>query len=114
MLSDAQIVHFASELKLRDFRGCFMKDELKSTRRLPGAYVVNMQNSVESGHFNQGSHWCGLYIDHDHKACWMDSFGFPPPLEVIAFSGKPAYSTKCIQSLRSNAAGTTPFSFFST
>ncbi len=46
--------------------------------------VFNMDYSNQSG-----SHWCGLYINFDKcESFYSDSYGTPPPKEIVAFMKK--------------------------
>lgn len=84
--------------------GIFNKDDLPSKRQ-EGGYIFNLQDSVdEKGNPLPGTHWTAAYIE-GNKACYFDSFGFPPPEQVDNFIGKHAWSGNQIQSIRSEVCG---------
>jgi hypothetical protein len=60
------------------------KDMLSQFFPYKGAYIINMEDSQEGA----GTHWVGLWLDVENKkkvACYFDSFGIQPPLDVIEF-----------------------------
>lgn len=70
-------------------------------------YIINLQNLKDSqGNLLEGSHWVGLYLA-DGKAFYYDSFGFPPPLEVINYTKNYRLydSRKEIQNIHSGICG---------
>ena len=61
--------------------GIYNKDELPKVPQ-QGFYIVNLQDARdEYGNDLSGTHWTVIYIE-GKKAIYMDTFGFPPPLEV--------------------------------
>lgn len=89
--------------------GVFSKDILPPKKDLQeGGYVINLQDDEdEFGNSLNGTHWTSCYIEKN-KACYFDSFGFVPPLQVEDFlsSFKPLpYNVKTIQSIRSGVCG---------
>ena len=79
-----------------------LKNELL-TDPLNGAYIVNLSSEASAG-----SHWVALFIEKAHVA-YFDSFGFPPPVEVIDFIKKRTnnylWSQKHIQNINSGYCG---------
>ena len=75
MLTDSDIDAYAEKLKIKNYHGCFIKDELPELDR--GFYVINL---------NGQSHWTCLHKDVDaygnNSYLYFDSFGFPAPVEV--------------------------------
>jgi hypothetical protein len=77
-----------------------------------GGYVINMQNDIdEHGKLLDGTHWVAFYIDKNHgkpQACYFDSFGFAPPIDVqnflSCFSPYP-YNCRVIQNINSGICG---------
>jgi len=63
---DAYMKHF----KIKNYHGCFIKDELPELNN--GFYVINL---------NGQSHWTCL-CKHNNEYYYYDSFGFPAPVEV--------------------------------
>lgn len=74
-LSDADIDAYMEALKIRDYHGCFIKDNLPELNH--GFYVINL---------NGQSHWTCLLKDVAKDGAitylYYDSFGFPAPTEV--------------------------------
>jgi hypothetical protein len=75
MLTDSDIDDYMKKLKVKDYHGCYIKDELPELNK--GFYVINL---------NGQSHWTVLYKDIDefgnNSYLYFDSFGFPAPKEV--------------------------------
>jgi len=75
MLTDSDIDAYAKKLKIKNYHGCFIKDELPELDK--GFYVINL---------NGQSHWTCLCKDMDaygnNSYLYFDSFGFPAPVEV--------------------------------
>jgi hypothetical protein len=77
MLSNYQLATIAEDLKIKlPLKNIVMKDEFKSAKN--GNYIINLQSTYQGN----GSHWCCLVVEKD-EAFWHDSFGSPPPIEVI-------------------------------
>ena len=57
---------------------CVSKDELPNHLK-NGSYVVNMASSD-----HEGTHWVAFVVDK-RKAYYFDSFGEPPPIDVLNF-----------------------------
>jgi len=73
-----------------------------------GFYIINLQDATdEFGRDLNGTHWTVIYIE-GKNACYLDTFGFPPPLEVQNFL-KPyvpyPYNQQQIQNPRSGYCG---------
>jgi hypothetical protein len=84
-LSNFQISDICKALKIKHFKGVFMRDELKQTSSNE-CLILNIDRSS-----NMGTHWTCLFIKKG-LPIYFDSFGFPPPLEVIKYcSGKKLY-----------------------
>ena len=80
------------------------KDELPSKVK-DGCYIINLQSSTSGN----GTHWLGLFI-YKNNAYFFDSYGAPPPIEVIKFVKKRKgchlyYNNFIIQDLRSENCG---------
>lgn len=75
MMTDSDIDAYMYKLKIKDYHGCYIKDELPELNK--GFYVINL---------NGQSHWTCLYKDIDeygnNSYLYFDSFGFPAPIEV--------------------------------
>jgi hypothetical protein len=90
MTSNFELIDYAKRLKL-PLKGVFSKDQLPK-RRL-GNYILNLQDHDDGN----GTHWVCCRIEKE-LSFYFDSFGFPPPEEVVEWTGKPiAWSEKPIQ-----------------
>jgi hypothetical protein len=85
-LSNFQIIEKCIELKIKNFKGVFMRNELnKASRRGNECMVINTDHSL-----NEGTHWTCLFI-RNGTSYYFDSYGFPPTLEVQQYCKKPRY-----------------------
>ena len=87
-LSNFQIIEKCKELRIKNFKGVFMRDELnKNSKSTENECLVLNIDSIK----NVGTHWTCLFIKNS-KLYYFDSFGFEPPLEVgDYFEGKERY-----------------------
>ena len=103
MLSNFNLENLAGFFK-HFLVGIFMKNEMPN-KPTDGCYIINLQSSTQGN----GSHWTGLFI-YKKMSFYFDSFGAPPPVEIILFSkkrkgGHLLYSNWIIQDLKSEACG---------
>jgi hypothetical protein len=75
-LSNFDILKIVRHLKIPDFRGVYMRDELPSSPRKKESGIVNLNTSKQ-----RGSHWVAYYKD-GAKRIYFDSFGQITPLEI--------------------------------
>ena len=78
-LSDFQIIQKCKELKIKNFRGVFMRDELKGTADKNECLILNIDSSA-----NSGTHWTCLFIKNN-RYFYFDSFGFEEPSEILEY-----------------------------
>lgn len=72
-----------NSIKRKDFRGCFMKDELPNKPNKNECGVLNLQNSDQ-----KGSHWV-CWIKNDNYKIYFDSYGDAnPPIELVKYLGE--------------------------
>lgn len=75
VLSNSDIDAYMEAFDIKDYHGCFVKDELPDLNH--GFYVINL---------NGQSHWTCLLKDVEKDGStqylYFDSFGFPAPVEV--------------------------------
>ena len=92
-LSNFEIIKKCKELKIKNFKGVYMRDELKGKSSKNECFILNHDTSD-----NGGTHWTALFIKNG-VSCYFDSFGFDPPLEIISYcKGSERYcSTSKIQ-----------------
>jgi len=106
MTTNYEFAEYAHRLAL-PLVGVFNKDTLPQIPQ-DGCYLVNLQDdNDENGNPQFGTHWVCFYIEKKH-ACYFDSFGFIPPLQIRHFLKRYmpiAYSTKQVQNPRSHACG---------
>ena len=78
-LYDGEILRYAEMLKIPDFRGVKMRDELPSKPHRNECGILNFNT-----HEQQGSHWvCWFKSGNDRY--YFDSFGEIPPLELLTY-----------------------------
>jgi hypothetical protein len=111
---DLQKIARASKIPLD---GVLNKDQLDDIptqwRNRDFSVVINLMDLFdEQGNILPGSHWVGLYYNNKAgQIAYFDSFGFPPPVEVIALAKrlqtrKPMlWSKKIIQTVESTVCG---------
>ena len=100
-LSNVDIEKYVKIFKVKNFRGCYMRDELKKLKCSDiECGVLNLNLSNESG-----SHWtCWFKINSDKY--YFNSFGLPPPKELIDYLGSPIlYSTFQLQGMNDQNCG---------
>ena len=100
-LSNTDIDKYPKILKIHNFRGCYMRDELKNSKSNDvECGVLNLNLSNESG-----SHWTCWFKIKNHKY-YFNSFGLPPPKELIDYLGSPIlYSTFQLQGMNDRNCG---------
>lgn len=91
-LSNLQLMDAVQKLKIPNFKGVFMRDNLPSKPRVKECGILNLDSS--SG---DGTHWTAWY-KNGHKKFYFDSFGLDPPIEMISYL-KPGirYNTEQVQ-----------------
>src|SRR6266853_3735025 len=78
-LSNFDIIKYMKQLKVKCFRGCFMRDTLPKKIKTNECGVVNLQPDKD-----QGSHWC-CYYKHGKNKIYFDSYGLDPTNEMIKY-----------------------------
>jgi len=91
MLTDSDIDAYMHKLKIKDYHGCYIKDELPnlpegSSRVIGNVVPYELNKGFYVINLNGQSHWTCLYKDIDeygnNSYLYFDSFGFPAPTEV--------------------------------
>ena len=83
-LSDQELLHFVTKLKIPNFRRVCMRDELTGSRPLQNECgILNFET-----HTQKGSHWTCWYKNGKDRY-YFDSFGEPPPQELIKYLKTP-------------------------
>ena len=78
-LSNLDILEMCKILKINNFKGVYMRNELKGKGNPNESLIVNMDDST-----GNGTHWTSLFVT-DNDSYYFDSFGLPPPKEVISY-----------------------------
>ena len=78
-LSNFEIIKKCKELKIKNFKGVFMRDELRGKYTRNECLILNHDINK-----NDGTHWTALFIRHG-VSFYFDSFGFDPPLEIKSY-----------------------------
>jgi hypothetical protein len=95
-LSNFQIIDLCKKLKLKNFKGVFMRDELSKDRKSTQNECLILNTDHSSG---SGTHWVSLFIKNG-AAYYFDSYGNEPPKEIERYCGGSndrSYSTFQIQ-----------------
>ena len=74
------IIHLAHKMKISNFVGVRMRDELEGKSKRNECGIINLNTSYESG-----SHWTCFYHDSNNDRYYFDSFGEPPPVELLKY-----------------------------
>jgi len=93
MTTNIQLSEAAERLRFKNFRGVFMRDELKNIKaKKYECGIVNLDSSR-----NEGSHWV-CYFKNNNDKIYFDSFDIQPLLEIVKYLIKPIlYNTFQIQ-----------------
>jgi len=75
-LSYFEIEDGVKKLKIRNFRGVFLRDKLPKKACKNESAIMNLDNT--SGN---GTHWV-VWFKRGNDKFYFDSFGFPPPTEL--------------------------------
>ena len=86
-LSNHELIEYIKQLKIKHFRGVFMRDSLPKKPRTKECGIVNLADSL-----SDGTHWV-CYFNNLPSAVdpgqnyYFDSYGLPPPLEIVEYLG---------------------------
>ena len=98
--TDFELMKHAKRLKLRGFKGVFMRNELTGTPANHECGIVNLESSHQ-----EGSHWVA-YFKNGNEKYYIDAFGARPPKEIVRYLKSPIlYSTYEIQQFNSTNCG---------
>ena len=84
-LSNFQVLDAEKKLKIKKFRGVFVRDELPKKPRKVECGILNLCDSQGSG-----THWVSWYKKGNLKI-YFDSYGLAPPVELINYLKRPVY-----------------------
>ena len=79
-LCTSDILNLVDLIKIPNFAGVKMRDELKGKSKRNECGIINLNTSYESG-----SHWTCFYHDSNNDRYYFDSFGEPPPVELLKY-----------------------------
>ena len=97
-LYDTEIIEFAKKLKIPYFIGVKMRDELPSFQ--PNTRECGILNL--NTHLQKGSHWV-CWSKRGKERYYFDSFGEPPPAELLYYLKTPLELIKDLSAIRCNA-----------
>ena len=80
---DGELMRYVHILAIPHFRGIMMRDELPVKPLDVECGILNLNT-----HLQQGSHWICWY-KHKKERYYFDSFGEPPPLELLRYLKTP-------------------------
>src|SRR6266853_3398240 len=89
-LTNFDLIGYAKELGLKNFKGVFIKDELNKRIGKNECGIVNLQNSNQDG-----SHWTCYYKNKTEKY-YFDSYGLDPPNQLLEYLKPTKNSTPLI------------------
>ena len=87
---DGDLIRYASLLKIPDFRGVKMRDELPVKPHSIECGILNFNT-----HLQLGSHWTCWY-KNGTTCYYFDSFGQIPPTELITYLTSPIHRSAVI------------------
>jgi hypothetical protein len=107
MTTNFELTKMAKELGLKNFRGVYMRDELRELERKDNEFLVFNLNdsSVTSEDNKQTGHWI-LLARVAGKSYHFCSYGSPPCKEAVEYIGKPILThTFALQPFGSSICG---------
>ena len=84
-LSNFQLIDAAKKLKITNFRGVYLRDELPKQPKREECGILNLGNSQ-----GNGTHWTA-WIKNNQRKYYFDSYGLTPPQELVSYLNKPVY-----------------------
>ena len=84
-LTNFELIDAAKKLNIPDFRGVYLRDELPNKPKRNECGILNLDDSSGSG-----THWQLFSKKGKVKLCF-DSFGLPPPTELLKYLKGPVY-----------------------
>ena len=82
LLSNLDIERLVKDLKIKYFRGVFMKDELPKKVKETECGIINLENS-----YQEGSHWTAYHKNKNKKYYFVSYGDAPPPKELVRYLG---------------------------
>ena len=84
-LSNFDLDEAAKKLKIKHFRGTFVRDKLPSKPKARECGILNTGDSSTGGH-----HWMCWFKTGKTKLSF-DSYGLAPPIKLVAYLKNPVY-----------------------
>jgi hypothetical protein len=84
-LSNFQLLDAEKKMKIKNFRGVFVRDELPKKPRKVECGILNLCDSQGSG-----THWTA-WIKNGKEKLYFDSYGLAPPVELVEYLKDPVY-----------------------
>jgi hypothetical protein len=78
-LTNFQLIDAAKKLKIKHFRGVFVRDQLPKKPRVRECGILNTGDSTTNGF-----HWMCWYKNGEVRLCF-DSYALPPPVELVDY-----------------------------
>ena len=98
-LSNFDIIDICEDLQIKHFKGVFMRDEINSTPISDQeSLIINIDHSS-----NDGTHWTCLSTENN-TCVYFDSFGLPPPTEVVTYCNALAVAISSRRSISSQSS----------
>ena len=95
--SNLELIKYCKKLKIHNVVIC-MRDELTKVSKHTKNIIMNLEDNN-----GNGFHWVCIFNRQDKY--YFDSFGLPPPVEVIKFLQNGVYQTFQVQELNSKCCG---------
>ena len=96
-LCTSDILNYVDILEIPNFSGVKMRDELKGKSKPLECGIINLNTSAE-----KGSHWTAYYCSNSVRY-HFDSFGEPPPIELLKYLKSNVEYSKNIPALKRSA-----------
>ena len=92
-LSNIQLISAAKKLKIKNFKGVFVRDQLPEKQsRNAECGILNLDSSL-----GRGTHWTAWYKSGSEKL-YFDSYGLRPPNELVEYlQSPPLYNSERVQ-----------------
>jgi hypothetical protein len=81
-LSNFELLDAVNKLKIKNFRGIFMRDELSQKPNKKECGILNLDDAGNNPPGNNGTHWVCWFCRGNGPSYYFDSFGLSPPLEI--------------------------------
>lgn len=88
-LSNIQLISAAKKLKIKNFKGVFVRDQLPEKQsRNAECGILNLDSS-----FGPGTHWTAWYRSDSKSGekLYFDSYGLRPPDELVEYLQRPVF-----------------------